>query len=515
MAKDLEDSSVDKKRSFFTDLINYFGRNVDNIVPRPTQRLRLSGRGIRIPTKEAPFLVEMGKQRLYIYPDTPEDAKTAGPPWDFILFDPERYFSSINHFLRLTPGQKFAVNHNLEEQTHVFSHPRDTFRRHLQISHEGKALVFKDPISELGTYVSLIREEQAVSRVTDRRHEALDRLVEIFGGPIEPLGSAEALDCIRRVNRLLKKDPYRRQDPEGNVGGLVELPPELTPIIVGDLHAQVDNLLKILSENAFLESMVRGEAVLITIGDTVHSEVKGQLENMDSSLVMMDLVMKLKLRFPYQVFFVVGNHDSFSPDVMKGGVPQGLLWENHVVKVRGEEYRDELALFYRQSPVVVMSDDFFSCHAGPPRSKVSRDMLVDIWRFPGLVRELTWNRVKRRSYPVGYTKGDVRRFRKSLELAKDTPFIVGHYPLSTDRTFWLNVGEIENHHVIYSAWTDEIGVFTRIDGEILPQIYRAEPLVAWLNERARADLPELLAEKINLGVVATGVGDNALKLNKD
>ena len=172
MAKDLDNSSIDKKRSFFSDLIDYFGRNVDNIVPKPSQWLRLSGRGIRIPTKEAPFLVEMGKQRLYIYPDTPEDAKAVSPPWDFILFDPERYFSGIDHFLRLTPGQKFAVNHHVEEQTHVFSYPRETFRRHLQISHEGDALVFRDPISELGTYVSLIRDEQAVSCVTDRRHEA-------------------------------------------------------------------------------------------------------------------------------------------------------------------------------------------------------------------------------------------------------------------------------------------------------------------------------------------------------
>ncbi len=473
------------KKSYLSKLLNYFGENVDNVTPMPSQKLRLSGKGIRISSQEAPFEVEMGRQRLHIYPDLPIDTRQDESPCDYILVDPERYFSGIGHFLRLRPGQKIAIDHNVAEQKHIFTYSRDTFRRHLQISHEGKALVFRDPISELGTYVALLRDERMAYRFAERRSRVLDRLIEIFGGPIEVLSPTEALDTIRRVNRLLKKDPYRRQDPEGNVGGLVELPTQLTPVIVGDLHAQVENLLKILSENAFPESLERGEAVLITIGDSVHSEERDQLEEMDSSLLMMDLILKLKLRFPYQFFFLAGNHESFSPDVMKSGVPQGLLWKKHVTEVRGEAYRDELSLFYQQSPLVVVSEDFVACHAGPPRTKINRDMLVDVRRFPALVRELTWNRAKRRTYPAGYTGGDARRFRKALGLAKDAPFIVGHYPLSQEQTFWLNVGQVENHHIIYSAWPDQIGIFTRIAGEMLPQIYRAEPLITWLNERAR------------------------------
>jgi len=39
----------------------------------------------------------------------------------------------------------------------------------------------------------------------------------------------------------------------------------LTPIVVGDLHAQLDNLLKILSENSFLDCLERGDAALILL----------------------------------------------------------------------------------------------------------------------------------------------------------------------------------------------------------------------------------------------------------
>lgn len=38
---------------------------------------------------------------------------------------------------------------------------------------------------------------------------------------------------------------------------------------------------------------------------------------------MMDLIFKLKCRYPTHVVFIIGNHDSFSPDVMKGGGPPG------------------------------------------------------------------------------------------------------------------------------------------------------------------------------------------------
>jgi predicted phosphodiesterase len=477
-----------REHSFFAGLRRRFSGGHDNVTPAAFERLRLSGKGLRIPFQGAPFEVEMGKQKLHVCPDLPLDSGLRTPPHDFIVFDPDLYYSGIAQSLRLTPGKKLAIDYREESQKFVFSHVRDAFRRHLQITHEGGSLVFRDPISELGTYVTVLEEEDA-SRIESRRRNKLVKIIEIFGGPIERLSPDSALDKLRSVNRLLQNDPHRRKDSFGNAGGLVELPDWLTPIVVGDLHAQLDNLLKILSENSFLDCLEQGKAALILLGDAVHPEADGELDHMDSSVLIMDLIIQLKLRFPKQVFFIVGNHDSFSPDVMKAGVPQSLLWDKKVKEWRGEEYREELALFYRQSPLVVLSKDFVACHAGPPRSKVTLDMLVEVRQYPTLVHELTWNRVKTPGFPLGYTRRDVQLFRKSLKLEDTMPFIVAHYPQSKEGTIWQNVENIPYHHVLYSARKDQLAVFTRVMGEMVPQIYPAEALLGLINEMAGADRP--------------------------
>jgi predicted phosphodiesterase len=471
------------KRSFLTGLQDFFGVGTDTIVPDVSQRLRLSGKGIRVPLRGVPFEIEMGRQRVQLYPDIPMDNTASGQSFDYLLFDPQRYFSEISHFLRLAKGTKLAIDRNDEKQRCLFSSPRDAFRRHLQIAHEGDALVFRDPISELGTYLSVIGGEQEALRLHKHRLRILRRLIKIIGSPIGNLAPEKALETLQQVNELLRKESFRSLDSYGNVGGLLELPESLTPIILGDLHGQFDNLLKILSENNFLEAIEKNKAALIVLGDMVHPETEDEMSNMDSSMITMDLLLTLKLRFPHNVFFILGNHDSFSRDVMKGGVPQGLLWEKQITAARGESYKEAMELFYHQLPLVVASKHFLACHAGPPRCKISRDMLVDVRRFPNLVRELTWTRVKTPRFPAGYSRGDVRRFRKSLGRSERNPFIVAHYPLSREDTVWLNVRGIPEHHIVFSALSDQLGVFTRIDNEMVAQVYPSEALSNWINHK--------------------------------
>jgi len=352
------------------------------------------------------------------------------------------------------------------------------------VTHNGDSLVFKDPISELGTYISLSSDPQEIPESVLQRRAALKRVREIFGGPLEPLSPPEASATLKQVNTLLMSEIGHRKDALGNPGGILELPDNVTPILVGDLHAQLDNLLTILSEHAVLDSLEKGSAALIILGDAVHPEAPGRLDDMESSLLIMDLIFRLKLRFPDNVFFIVGNHDSFLHEIMKQGIPQGLLWEKHVLSSRGEEYKADLELFYQQSPLLVLSKDFIACHAGPARKKVSRQSMVDAHQFPDIVHDLTWNRIRTTAFPAGYTRSDVRQFRKGLEVDSDTPFIVGHHPCSIDETLWLNVGQINQHHVVISSRPDRVGVFTGIDGVMVPQIYPVEALTTWLNEQA-------------------------------
>ena len=477
------------KRSLLQNIKSYFSPACETVLLEKSRKLRLSGKASSIPLKGYPeYRIEMGKQTLYLCPDPCVAGHEEGSPYDFILLDPERYFSGISHYQRLSPGNTLVINSNIEYQELVFSFPREAFRRQVSISHTGDALVFKDPISELGTYVSLIDDTLETSSVTGRRRTALKRILEIFGGSIEALPADRASEVLIQVNELLRHENGRAKDSMGNPGCLLELPPHITPILVGDLHAQLDNLLTALSENAFMDGLENGTAALILLGDAVHSDRPGRLEDMDSSLLIMDLIFMLKIRYPEQVFFIVGNHDSFQHDLMKQGIPQGLLWKKHVIESRGEAYKEQLELFYQQSPLLVLSPDFIACHAGPTRRKISRQTLVNAHQFPDIVHDMTWSRIRTPAFPGGYTPGDVHQFRKGLQVSRETPFIVGHYPLSEDDTLWLNAGRINQHHILISARSDRVGIFTRIDGKMVPQIFPVEPLLDWLNRQAETGI---------------------------
>jgi UDP-2,3-diacylglucosamine pyrophosphatase LpxH len=116
--------------------------------------------------------------------------------------------------------------------------------------------------------------------------------------------------------------------------------------MVGDLHARVDNLLVLLSQNGFLDGLERGSAALLILGDAVHPNTEGELEDMEGSLSMMDLIFRLKVTFPDRVFYLRGNHDSFSADVAKSGIPQGLLWARALREGRGKAYAAAMGQFY-------------------------------------------------------------------------------------------------------------------------------------------------------------------------
>ena len=474
------------KQSIWQHIRGYFQPGQETVHLDHAQRLRLSGKELRIPLHGHPvYRIEMGKQTLILSADPGISATDNASPCDFILYDPDRYLHGIAHFQRLSPGNTLAIDSKVEYQEQLFSSPRDAFRRHFSVTHDGDSLIFKDPISELGTYISLDGDPQEIPDQVLQRRSALKRILEIYGGPLEPLSPPEATATLKQVITLLMNETGHRRDALGNPGGLLELADNVTPVVVGDLHAQLDNLLTILSENAVLDSLEKGSAALIILGDAVHPEAPGKLDDMESSLLMMDLIFKLKLRFPDNVFYIVGNHDSFLHEIMKQGIPQGLLWEKHVLSSRGEEYKTLLELFYQQSPLLVLAKDFIACHAGPPRKKASRQVLVDAHQFPDIVHDMTWSRVRTPGFPAGYTRGDVRQFRKGLEVDSDTPFIVGHHPCSPDETLWLNVGQIKQHHIVISSRPGRVGIFTGIDGRMVPQILPVEALTTWLNEQAQ------------------------------
>jgi len=480
----MANDSANSKKGFFDRLKAAFSNTSQYAELRLRESYELQDVSIRVPFEGHPIELAMGKgkQRLHIYPEQSVGDQALTDNLNFILFDPDHFFSEISGFLRLTRNDHLIIGREDELQRKMFKYPKSVSKRHLSIIHDGDALLFKGLDRESGTRLSPLKNEAECQRISDRRMANLQEIRKIFGGPIELLSPEEALADLTEINRILEKEPLRPKNSKGMPGGVVKFPKKMIPIILGDLHAQVDNLLTILSHNEFLEMMGDGKAVMVFLGDAVHSEMDGELEEMKSSLLIMDLIFRLKLWFPQQVFYVRGNHDSFSEEIGKGGVPQGLLWANALKSIRGKAYKKAMGRFYELLPYIALSKGYVACHAAPPKSKVSMDMLINVHSYPSLIEELICNRLYRPNRPAGYTKGDVRRFRNALDLEPNSELFVGHTPLTRHDTLWLNVGGIEHHDVVFSGNIPWVGLFTRIDGHMIPLRYHSEPLLPVINE---------------------------------
>lgn len=366
-------------------------------------------------------------------------------------------------------------------------------RRQLEIANDDGRLTITriDPGGE--TYAHYVDEAEDGARLVANRLASLKAIRRIFGGPIELLQTDQALAALSTVNEILRDEAYRPRDALGRPGGLLSLPDDTVPVIVGDLHANLDNLLKILSEDACLESLERGVASLIILGDAVHPQEDGALTQMDTSLLMLDLICMLKIRFPRNVFYLRGNHDSFDLLVSKAGILQGVLLKNRARQLRGRQYMEELEEFFELLPYVARTRDFIACHGGPPRGDATLSDLVNIRSRERLALEIIWNRVRRPGHPAGYSKRHVRAFRETLGAGEQTPLVVGHTPHSSEETLWLDVGKIENHHIVYSANAHNLSVFIGVGRDLIPLEYHAEALLDLTNalnipEQDRAEL---------------------------
>ncbi len=453
------------------------------------ESLRLTDTKVRIPVPTLPLQIMLGGEegcRLHLYPELRFDPDgRLRHRGDYLLFDPVSYFFDISGFLRLHPGDSLTLGRKDPLQRQQLRYPKVVDHQHLRLKLSGKGLALRNKSRTDGACVAPLTSEDVVERMARWRRQKFERLLEVLGGPLEPPSRSAALDLIERVIAVMAQEPYRAPNSSGRPSGLLTLPDRPRPIFVGDLHARLDNLLVILTQNGFLESLLDGSGLLILLGDAVQPDEAGQEDQMDTSMLMMDLIFRLKLRFPDRVFYLRGNHDGFSEDINKGGVPQGLLWEKALRDRRGRRYKEAMQRFYDHLPYLAVSSGYLACHAGPPTGKISWEALADIHKHPKLAYQLTHGRLRRPHSPSGYGPSDLARLRKRLGVKAETPVIVGHTPLSDRETYWMDVGGVAHHHVLFSANPDWIGVIARIDKRLLPLRYPAEPLLQVYNHFAR------------------------------
>ncbi len=450
------------------------------------ESLRLEDKKIRVPQPVLPVQLRLGEEagyRLHMYPElVARDTGKMRPTGDYLLFEPDQYFSQISGFVRLSKGDSLTLGREDRHQRLMLQYPKLVDDRHLRLKLSDKGLDLRNKSKGQGSCLAPLTDKWELERLVQWRQAKLARLAELLGGGIVPPSKGDALVLIQRVIDLMGQEPYRLPDSRGRPGGILALPNRPTPIFVGDLHTRIDNLLVILTQNGFLEALEDRSALLILLGDAVHPDEPGKEEDMGSSMLIMDLIFRLKLRFPDRVFYLHGNHDGFSEEISKAGVPQGLLWERALHDERGPKYQAAMAELYELLPYVALSGHYAAVHAGPPTRRGSRAALIDIKQHPKLEHELTHNRIRRGQSPSGYGRGDIAAFRKRLGLEANAPILAGHTPLSNDGTLWINAGGIPNHHVLLGSHPDWAGLMTRVGKHLLPMLYPSEPLTAVLNQ---------------------------------
>ncbi|MBK1643533.1 metallophosphoesterase [Thiocapsa imhoffii] len=448
---------------------------------------RLGKTAISLPAPPLPLQILLGGPpgyRLHLYPELVQDATGQfGHRGDYLLVDPQTFFSEISGFIRIHPGDALTLGREDPLQQHLLHYPRGVDARHLRLKLTPNGLTLKNK-SRAPTCVAPLTARDLSERMARWRWRGLERLGQLLGGPIEPLARADAAELIRQVNDLMAREPYRTLNDRGHPGGLLMLPHRPTPIVVGELRAQVDNLLVILTQNGFLDALAEGSAMLIILGSAVHSDRVAQAAEMDSSILMMDLIFRLKLRFPERVFYLRGRHDSFSEALNCGGLPQGSLWEDALHQARGPGYRDAMRTFYQRLPVIAATRHYLAAHGSPPIDARGLPSLVDL--DPERAELMPSHPDFADHAPNRPSRRDLTRLFRRLGLADDaTALMAGAATTWAAPPTDLLVAPRQPYR-LYSGDARWVGLVTRVRKRLVSLVYPAEPVRRILKRRESA-----------------------------
>jgi hypothetical protein len=226
------------------------------------------------------------------------------------------------------------------------------------------------------------------------------------------------LDAV--IETLKNENPViRPRDSSGRPGGFLLLNPNITTVIVPDLHARTGYITSLLdmeiSGEKLLEGLAAGSLQVCCVGDGFHSEVRGAErwrrawkeyqngfrrhrnmdEEMNEGLSLMAMVMILKTSFPENFHFLKGNHENITNSDSGGNRPFGkYAWEGQMVKdwfleFAGERMLDSWAEFENSLPLLAAGSRFLVSHA-EPRRFYPRERLIEYRGDDELVFSFIW-----------------------------------------------------------------------------------------------------------------------------
>jgi hypothetical protein len=151
-------------------------------------------------------------------------------------------------------------------------------------------------------------------------------------------------------------DKVRPRDARGEPGGLIIIEGGQRAIVVGDLHGRYDNLEQILKDKNNLQDILAGRAHLIFTGDAIHprSSATESAQAYEDSFCVMLLIMTLKAENPFNIHYLLGNHDNAhvgGTHASRGQVRQDMRFKKFVSEKFGADVFDHYREFIRNSPV--------------------------------------------------------------------------------------------------------------------------------------------------------------------
>ena len=275
-----------------------------------------------------------------------------------------------------------------------------------------------------------------------------------------PRSTDHARTLKEAIRKVISFDAaLRPRASDGRPGGLIEFSKSEKRefIVIGDLHANLRNLNAILEDAGNLEKVRQNKAVLLFLGDAVHNDKSGFTYAMDSSIEIMDIIVGLIDEFPNNVVYLLGNHDSFAPELSKLGIQQGLIYHEALLQARGKQYVSLMQELYDALPLFVIHRSFLAVHAGPVRGGITRNELVNARHFDNIMWQMTWNRLNEtRSTPSmkEYGPEDLEETRRMLGCAKNIPIFVGHNPMwkwGEEDSIWIDALGCHDHVILYAT----------------------------------------------------------------
>ena len=184
------------------------------------------------------FELHLGSTQLRFQPEIPIGGKKGRSTKNWVI-QSHRGCSetTMGGFLRIRVGETIVIGRSHKEFRQLFQLSADVAERHISITNRRGDLILSPLAGGSDIRVQRLDDLDYREQVARGRHKALLDIGRLYGGPLRPLATDKALATIRAVNSLMENEAYRPRNQQGRPGGLLELPAEAIPVIVGDLHA--------------------------------------------------------------------------------------------------------------------------------------------------------------------------------------------------------------------------------------------------------------------------------------